>query len=357
MSGPSAIDETRVDALIARIDRRIADQLRLIMDHPAVRDLGRTWRGLWLVVSRLAPGVNAVVDMLDLAARELPPPRALTEGYEIAICLHELSLIKTRLLEALGALGLPCVVSVGDPFVRGGDGRSVLLDGFGEGEELSVLRRTVAARELVLTVGDVTFDDCAIATPAAVGALVLSSFADDGWSVNIVDVPVPEVRAPRRLSGATQGRLAALGLVTAVSTPEGATFRSLHGLKEPAYYGDDDDARQAALTDFASSQLPYRLLAQRFVRYLRAIANEHGSEASEAMTRWLNAYIQSADASTRQPFGREPLRGATVRIHHGVLELSLRPAFRLYAPHLEASPFFTIELRAPFHLLGGGTRR
>src|SRR5690606_33784336 len=151
----------------------------------------------------------------------------------IAICLHELSLANTRLLEALGARGLPCVVSVGDPFVGGEDGRSVLLDGFGEGEALSPLRRTEAARDLVLTVGDVTFDDCAIATPAAVGALVLSSFADDGWSVNIVDVPVPEVRAPRRLSGATQGRLAALGLVVAVSTPEGAAFRSLHAVKEP----------------------------------------------------------------------------------------------------------------------------
>jgi len=198
-------------------------------------------------------------------------------------------------------------------------------------------RADEASRNIVLVAADMLVDGHPVPASVAVAALASASFTSYRWPANIVDVPIPgQIGLPYELGGHAQRQLGDAGLVALVQTKtSGIVFRSLHTARAPSYFGADEDALIHELNDFASIQLPYRLIAGRFVPYLRRIAHETTpQDASAAAQRWLDTYLQSADVTKREPFGTHMLRAATVRIDCELIHLAIRPAMPLYAPHM-----------------------
>ncbi|WP_437730864.1 type VI secretion system contractile sheath large subunit [Sorangium sp. So ce1335] len=61
----------RLDDVIAGIDRRIAEQVDLILHHPLFQRLERAWRGLWFVVERTLFDENIRIDLLNCSKEDL----------------------------------------------------------------------------------------------------------------------------------------------------------------------------------------------------------------------------------------------------------------------------------------------
>ena len=83
---------SRVDALVAALDRRIGAQLDEILHHPTFQRLERVWRGLWFVVERTRFDENIQLEMVDCSKEDLradlcraPTPR---ESGLAAIAYH-----------------------------------------------------------------------------------------------------------------------------------------------------------------------------------------------------------------------------------------------------------------------------
>lgn len=62
---------SRLDALIAALDRRIGAQVDEILHHSAFQRLEAAWRGLWLVVDRTPPDANIRIELLDCSKEDL----------------------------------------------------------------------------------------------------------------------------------------------------------------------------------------------------------------------------------------------------------------------------------------------
>src|SRR5262245_15030590 len=62
---------SRLDALVAALDRRIGRQLDEILHHPLFQALERAWRGLWFVVERTDFRENIQVELWSCTREEL----------------------------------------------------------------------------------------------------------------------------------------------------------------------------------------------------------------------------------------------------------------------------------------------
>ncbi|APR83667.1 Hypothetical protein A7982_09016 [Minicystis rosea] len=67
----SLLDEAAIDALIASLDVDLSRQLDAILHHPTFQALESAWRGLWLVVSRIAADQNIRCEVLNCSKEDL----------------------------------------------------------------------------------------------------------------------------------------------------------------------------------------------------------------------------------------------------------------------------------------------
>ncbi len=61
----------QVEALVAAIDRKVAEAINLILHHPDFQRLEATWRGLFLVLDGVETDASLKVKVLDVTKREL----------------------------------------------------------------------------------------------------------------------------------------------------------------------------------------------------------------------------------------------------------------------------------------------
>jgi type VI secretion system protein ImpC len=67
----AAAPRDRVEAIIAELDRRLSEQINLVLHHPEFQQIEATWRGLWFLVDATDGGEDLKVRVMDLTKREL----------------------------------------------------------------------------------------------------------------------------------------------------------------------------------------------------------------------------------------------------------------------------------------------
>jgi type VI secretion system protein ImpC len=60
-----------VEALCAEIDRKLTEQINIILHHPDFQALEATWRGLQFLASKAEPGSDVKIRLLDITKRDL----------------------------------------------------------------------------------------------------------------------------------------------------------------------------------------------------------------------------------------------------------------------------------------------
>jgi type VI secretion system protein ImpC len=65
------VDPARIDALVADIDRRVANQLDAILHHPRFQELESAWRALRALVDRVSFNENTRVEVLNCSKEDL----------------------------------------------------------------------------------------------------------------------------------------------------------------------------------------------------------------------------------------------------------------------------------------------
>jgi type VI secretion system protein ImpC len=60
-----------VEAIIAELDRKLAEQINLVLHHPDFQQMEAAWRGLWFLLDAADGGEQLKVRVLDLSKREV----------------------------------------------------------------------------------------------------------------------------------------------------------------------------------------------------------------------------------------------------------------------------------------------
>jgi type VI secretion system protein ImpC len=187
ISGLAGTDaRRRVAAMIGELDRRIAEQLNLVLHHPEFQQMEATWRGLRFLVGSAETGTLLKIKLLDIGKRDLAR-----------------SLRKFR----------------GTPWDQSPLFRRVYEEEYGQfgGEPFGVL------------IGDYTFDH----RPEDVQLL-----ADIAQIAAAAHVPFIAAAAPSVMQMETWAELANPRDLTRIfSTPEYASWRSLRDSEDARYLG------------------------------------------------------------------------------------------------------------------------
>jgi type VI secretion system protein ImpC len=96
---------TTIKAIIAEIDKKLSDQLNLIMHHPRFQQLEGAWRGLYYLVSNTETDTTLKIRVMNVSKRDFAANLAKPSDSEVSSSWEDSAIFKKIYQQEYGQLG------------------------------------------------------------------------------------------------------------------------------------------------------------------------------------------------------------------------------------------------------------
>ena len=321
-----------IGALIGEIDKKLSEQINLILHHPEFQALESAWRGLHYLVSNSETDSKLKIRFLNVSKDEM---RKNLKRYK-GVAWDQSPFFKAVYEAEYGQLG-------GEPY----GAKTNPVDEFAfeeniDGANHSKYSWANAAYAMAVNINRSYklygwgTSIRGVESGGIVENLPVHTFpTDDGG----VDAKCPTEVA---ISDRREAELSNSGFLPLVhrKNTDYAAFIGAQSLQKPVEYDDPDATANAAL----AARLPYLFACSRFAHYLKCIVRDKvGSfKEREEMERWLNDWIMDyVDGdpinSTTEVKARRPLSDAQVVVE----DIEGQPGY--YSAKFYLRPHFQLE--------------